>query len=136
MQSSSLETDQCEQNMNSLDDLKVSVIIKTYDNSENRGHDVTLHGENLKKCLLSTLDSLRRQTCPPYEIFIVDSSKGDGIAQLLQSYGAFPKGISLRRIPLTNEEFSHPRALNLGVAGAKGDIVVSLSGDATPGDRD
>jgi GT2 family glycosyltransferase len=109
--------------------LSISIVIKTYDDSAARpGARGTL-----KDLLLPTLQAIERQTFRPHEVLIVDSSAGDGIAQVIQNYtsaGAVP----VRRIPLAQEQFSYPRALNLGVQSARGDVVVSLSGDATPAD--
>jgi rhamnosyltransferase len=61
----------------------------------------------------------------------VDSSRGDGISRALETPEA-AAGFPVRRIPLASQEFSHPRALNLGIREASGEIVSILSGDATP----
>ena len=113
---------------------KVSVVIKTYDDTavqeQKRGNDIVT--SNLKVYLQETLDKLSIQEYQPLEVLIVDSSKGDGIVRLLHSYDPSSKGLIARRIPM--QDFSHPKALNLGIKEARGDIVVSLSGDATPVD--
>jgi rhamnosyltransferase len=109
----------------------VSVVIKTYDDSEKsqRGHDFKQPEALLKQYLIETLGALIKQTLRPHEVLIVDSSVGDGIARLLDNYGNTAEMV-IRRIVLPN--FSHPIALNLGVREARGEIVSSLSGDATP----
>lgn len=111
----------------------VSIVIKTYDDSEksNRGHDHKQPERLLKTYLQETLDVLNRQTLCPHEVLIIDSSEGDGIARLLYERQEGDR-IPIRRIPLASDKFSHPKALNLGVREATGEIVSSLSGDATP----
>lgn len=106
---------------------QVSVVIKTYDNS----HRVVRGVPTLKELLVTTLQILEKQTFLPYEVLVVDSSAGDGIAEVLQQYGPV-QAFRLRRIPLVMECFSYCHAMNVGVQEAEGEIVVSLSGDATP----
>ena len=106
---------------------EVSVVIKTYDNS----HQVAAGVPTLKDLLVETLRMLEAQTFLPYEVLVVDSSVGDGIAEVLQQYGPV-QAFRLRRISLTMEHFSYCHAMNVGVQEAEGEIVASLSGDATP----
>lgn len=106
---------------------QVSVVIKTYDNS----HRAVRGVPTLKEVLVTTLQMLEKQTLLPYEVLVVDSSTGDGIAQVLQQYGS-GQAFHLRRVPLVMEYFSYCHAMNVGVLEAEGEIVVSLSGDATP----
>ena len=107
----------------------VSVIIKTYDNSRVAGRPSGF--PTLKALLVDSLHALEAQTLLPREILVVDSSAGDGIAETLHGYVP-AAGVPIRRIPLAPADFSFPRALNLGVRHASGEIAVSLSGDATP----
>ncbi len=106
---------------------QVSVVIKTYDNS----HRVVRGVPALKELLVVTLQMLEKQTLLPYEVLVVDSSAGDGMTQVLQQYGPV-RVFRLRHVPLVMECFSYCHAMNVGVQEAQGDIVVSLSGDATP----
>lgn len=107
----------------------VSVVIKTYDDSATSDRRRPL--ATLKEYLAMTLHALEEQTLHPHEILVIDSSVGDGIVEVIQNHSPVSE-VTIRRIPLAQEMFSYPRALNLGVQNAKGDIVVSLSGDATP----
>jgi rhamnosyltransferase len=112
---------------------RVSVVIKTYDDREKYRH---LPGERqaqpvLVGYLMETLEALGRQTLAPHEILVVDSSRGDGIIRALGA-PEVAIGVPVRRVSLSSQEFSHPRALNLGVREASGEIVSILSGDATP----
>ena len=107
----------------------VSVVIKTFDDSalsKHRSRFLTL-----RECLAITLKALDGQTLRPYEVLVIDSSVGDGIAGVVRNHLHLSQ-IAIRRVSLAQQEFSYPKALNLGVRQAKGDIVVSLSGDATP----
>ncbi|MBN2006547.1 MAG: glycosyltransferase [Anaerolineae bacterium] len=107
----------------------VSIVIKTYDNSPVLQQGCAI--PTLKDILGGTLDIIAAQTLSPYEIVVVDSSAGDGIAEVVRRYESRLR-CALRRVPLAPQQFSYPRALNLGVQQAKGEVVVSLSGDATP----
>jgi rhamnosyltransferase len=106
---------------------QVSVVIKTYDNSHRASRGVP----TLKELLIETLRILEAQTLLPYEVLVVDSSTGDGIAEVLQQYGPV-QAYHLRHIPLDMECFSYCHAMNVGVQEAESEIVASLSGDATP----
>ncbi|MFC1975246.1 glycosyltransferase family 2 protein [Chloroflexota bacterium] len=105
----------------------VSIVIKTYDNSTTLDH----RKPTLKELLVVTLHALAEQTLRPCEIVIVDSSVGDGIAKVIHNHSSGDE-VPVRRVTLPPQVFSYPRALNLGLQHAEGDIVVSLSGDATP----
>ncbi len=106
---------------------QVSVVIKTYDNSQRAVRGFPM----LKELLVTTLRMLEAQTFLPYEVLVVDSSTGEGIAEVLQQYGPV-QAFRLRRVRLAMECFSYCHAMNVGVQEAQGEIVVSLSGDATP----
>lgn len=112
---------------------RVSVVIKTYDDREKHRQAPGERGAGpvLAGYLAETLDALRVQTLAPHEVLVVDSSRGDGIIRALEAPGA-SFGVPVRRVPLPSQEFSHPRALNLGVQEASGEIISILSGDATP----
>lgn len=114
-------------------EIRISVVIKTYDDTENsdRGHDYVVSEGTLKAILIETLDSLHRQTLLPYEILVVDLSRGREILRLLTWYSGL-SSIKIRRVILKMEDFSHPRSINLGVREANGNIISHLSGDATP----
>jgi GT2 family glycosyltransferase len=110
----------------------VSVVIKTYDDSA-----VAARGSfpTLPELLMDTLRALETQTLPPQEVLVVDSSPGDGIARVIERYASTsPPGgeLTIRHMRMDWASFSYPRALNLGVQAAQCEVVVSLSGDATP----
>jgi rhamnosyltransferase len=111
---------------------RVSVVIKTYDDGEKQQKaEQRQPAPVLVGYLLETMGALRRQTLAPHEILVVDSSRGDGIRRALDAPEA-SIGVPVRRVLLPSHQFSHPRALNLGVREASGEIVSILSGDATP----
>ena len=78
------------------------------------------------------LDSLRRQTCPAdqLEIIVVDGRSIDGTRRVVEEFAKLNPGLALRVID--NPGKSIPRALNLGLAEAKGAFVVRLDGHSTP----
>jgi glycosyltransferase involved in cell wall biosynthesis len=111
----------------------VSVVIKTYDDRERhqRASEERHSTPVLIGYLLETLEALHRQTLAPQEVLVVDSSRGAGIARALEAPEA-SIGVPIQRILLPSQKFSHPRALNLGIREASGEIISILSGDATP----
>jgi rhamnosyltransferase len=106
----------------------ISIVIKTYDDSAASRRRPS---PPLKELMATTLQAIDCQTLRPHELIVVDSSVGDGIAQVIHDHVP-ATDIPIRRVPLAQETFSYPRALNLGVQRAEGDVVVSLSGDAIP----
>lgn len=107
----------------------ISIIIKTYDNSQIAGRPADF--PTLKALLVDSLHALEAQTVLPREIIVVDSSAGNGIEETLRDY-VQTTTIPIRRVPLAPADFSYPHSLNWGIQHAEGEIVVSLSGDATP----
>lgn len=76
--------------------------------------------------LPETLHAIRSQAyAAPIEIIAVDSASTDETLHLLATYGA-------RLIPITQAQFSHGYARNLGVRHAQHDLCVFLSQDAQP----
>lgn len=111
----------------------ISIIIKTYDDRVARTADSRL--PPLRDVLIDTLDALCSQSITPVEVIIVDSSNGTGIEEAIAEFQAtcpISETYELIHHPLPPEEFTYTHALNVGIAIAKGDLLVSLSGDATP----
>lgn len=83
---------------------------------------------NAEPTLGPALRTLAAQDVPASEIVVVDNASTDGTAALARSAGAtvvcVPEG-----------SYDHGTARDLGVAHARGDIVVMLSGDAVPRGR-
>jgi glycosyltransferase involved in cell wall biosynthesis len=59
------------------------------------------------------------------EVILVDNGSTDGTQELARQWG-------WSLVEIADEEFSHGRALNRGVARAKGEIVALLSGHCVP----
>lgn len=81
---------------------------------------------DLDRCL----SGLARQMRPrgtEMEIVIVDNDSQDGSRAVAERFGAVV-------VPISQAEFSWGRALNRGIARARGDIVLLLSSDVTPAD--
>ncbi|HSW02334.1 MAG TPA: glycosyltransferase family 2 protein [Sedimentisphaerales bacterium] len=94
----------------------VSVVIRARDASR-----------DLDRCL----NGLKRQVLPEgveLEIVVVDNDSRDDSRAVAERHGAVVVSIS-------QAEFSWGRALNRGIAKARGDIVILLSSDVTPADE-
>jgi GT2 family glycosyltransferase len=92
---------------------------------------IVIRARNAAKDLDRCLGGLMRQTLPAgaeLEIVVVDNDSTDDSRAVAQRHGA---GI----VPISQAEFSWGRALNRGIAKARGDIVLLLSSDATPADE-
>ena len=91
--------------------MKVSVVIPTL---------------NAEKNLDSLLTILERQTMPPNEILIIDSSSDDKTIPIAESY----KNVRIKQIP--SRSFNHGGTRDLGVQQTTGDIILFLTQDAAP----
>jgi GT2 family glycosyltransferase/LmbE family N-acetylglucosaminyl deacetylase len=94
----------------------LSVVIPTY---------------NRREVLEETVRSLARQTSPPLEAIVVDDGSTDGSHDLLLALREELKG-RLEVVPLRQPNLKQGRARNLGVAKAKGDLVLFLGDDTIP----
>lgn len=84
-----------------MNDMRVSVLVPTFNRANYIG-----------ECL----DSLLAQTVPALEIIVIDDGSEDGTAELLKQYG--PRIRYVRK-----ENGGKPRAVNLGLSLAQGDLV-------------
>ncbi len=75
------------------------------------------------------LPALKNQTRPPREIIVVDSSSDDNTAAVARRHGA-----SVTTIP--RDEFNHGGTRNLAASLASHEILVFMTQDALPADRD
>jgi GT2 family glycosyltransferase len=75
--------------------------------------------------LESCLDSLRRQTCPPFEIIVVDNASTDDSAAVVGQ--AAPQAIWLPQ----KENRGFAGGVNAGIMAARGEWVALLNNDAT-----
>ena len=94
----------------------VSVVIPTYDRRE---------------VLEETVRALAAQTAPPLEAIVVDDGSTDGTHDLLLSLREELRG-RLELVPLRQPNLKQGRARNLGVASARGDLVLFLGDDTIP----
>jgi len=92
--------------------MQISVIIPTW---------------KAKKYIQPLVQSLWSQTLKPLEVIVIDSSSGDGTAELAQQLGC-----RVRVIP--KPEFNHGGTRNLGASMAGGDVLVFMTQDALPVD--
>jgi rhamnosyltransferase len=87
---------------------------------------VVIRTLNESELLGTCLDALRAQGGPfDLDVLVVDSGSTDATVEIARSHGA-------RVVEMAPQDFDYSRALNLGIAEARGDIVVSLSAHAVP----
>lgn len=75
------------------------------------------------------IESLQKQTYPPQEIFIIDSSSTDETLALAAHYDG------VRTVCIPKSEFDHGRTRNLGVSISGAPFFVMMSQDALPADE-
>lgn len=68
---------------------------------------------------------LKNQTEQDFEIIVVDNESRDTTRDVCAKHG-------VTIVPITNEEFSYPHALNKGISRTQGEYVVLLSAHAFP----
>jgi cellulose synthase/poly-beta-1,6-N-acetylglucosamine synthase-like glycosyltransferase len=76
---------------------------------------------NSEKTLAKTLCSLRIQTRPPREVIVVDSGSTDGTMVMAEHFGA-----RILKYP-PDFAFNYSKALNIGIAAAATECVLSIS---------
>ena len=94
--------------------LRVSVVMRSYNDAA---------------VVRGTLEALRQQTDPGFELWNYDSSSTDGTLDVIREFNA-PERIVLN----DNRSYNPGRVLNEAVARCTGDIVVFINSDATPSD--
>ncbi len=94
--------------------MRISVIIPT---------------KNAEKSLNKLLLKLRQQSLKAEQLIIVDSSSKDATPEIAIRFDA-------QLIQIREEEFDHGRARNLGASISTGNILVFMTQDAIPADKD
>ena len=86
---------------------------------------VVIRAKNEERYLGETLVAINGQSYRDFDVVLVDSGSTDRTAEIAASHGATV-------VDIAPEKFTYGKALNLGVAGCKGELLVSLSAHATP----
>src|SRR5262249_30641364 len=87
---------------------------------------IVIRCRNEAVSLRSTCASLRAQKFDlSWEIIIVDNESDDETQQVAREFGA-------RIVPISRREFSYGRAINVGIANARGELVMLLSAHSLP----
>ncbi len=87
---------------------------------------IVIRAKNEARDIGDTLRAIYRQEgTGPVEVIVVDSGSTDGTLDIVRQ---FP----VRLIEIPPETFTYGRALNIGIAAATGDVVVSLSAHSLP----
>ena len=87
---------------------------------------IVIRAKNEARFIGETLEAIGRQEgINRVEVIVVDSGSTDGTQDIVRGFPA-------RLIEIPPETFTYGRALNIGVAAARGDVVVSLSAHSLP----
>jgi glycosyltransferase involved in cell wall biosynthesis len=89
---------------------------------------VVLRAKNEAFWMDRCLTALRHQRLADIDVILVDNDSTDATVAIARSHG-----VTLRNI--TREEFSYGRALNIGIAAARHDVVALLSSHCVPIDE-
>ncbi|MDD3480982.1 MAG: glycosyltransferase family A protein [Patescibacteria group bacterium] len=89
---------------------------------------VIIRARNEEKWLPTVLKILENQTKKDFEVILVDNESTDKTAEIFRSSKLANKKI----VNLPKDQFSYPRAANLGAEQADGDILIYLSGHSVP----
>ena len=92
--------------------MKISVVIPMYNSS---------------KTILSTLNSIKKQTVPPFEVIIIDDGSIDESATIVENFIANNSILNVKLIKKVNGGVSSAR--NVGMKEAKGDWIALLDSD-------
>ncbi len=95
----------------------ISIIIKT---------------KNQRQFIERSLPSVLSQTRQDFEVIVVDSGSTDGALDIVKRYAAEFGASRMRLLQIEPAEFHHVKTLNFAIEQARGEYVVSLSGDAIP----
>ena len=87
---------------------------------------IVIRCRNEANSLRNVLAALRAQRCAfDWEVVLVDNESEDDTRTIAEQFGA-------RLVPISRREFSYGRAINFGIAAAKGQLVMLLSAHALP----
>jgi glycosyltransferase involved in cell wall biosynthesis len=86
---------------------------------------VVVRTKNEDRWIGRCLAALRAQEGEPLDIVVVDNASSDNTVKIVNDFGC-------RLWSIADENFSHGRSINLGVAEARGDLVAILSGHCIP----
>ncbi len=87
---------------------------------------IVIRAKNEARDIGETLTAIYRQEgVQPIEVVVVDSGSTDGTQDIVRRFPA-------RLIEIAPETFTYGRALNIGIAAATSDVVVSLSAHSLP----
>jgi rhamnosyltransferase len=87
---------------------------------------IVIRAKNEASAIGETLDAIYAQrSAPGFEVIVVDSGSTDGTLDIVRKTEA-------RVIEIPPESFTYGRALNIGIAAARGEFVVALSAHSTP----
>ncbi|MDW8325261.1 MAG: glycosyltransferase [Anaerolineales bacterium] len=85
---------------------------------------------NEARRLPELLAALAAQTYPPAEVIVVDGGSTDGTPEVVRNWAAAHPQLPVCLLP--NPQRHIPHALNIGIAVARGEVIVRLDGHARP----
>jgi len=90
---------------------------------------IVIRAKNEAGAIGETLDSIFGQVgAPEFEVLVLDDGSTDGTPDIA-------RGFDVRLIDIPRGSFTYGRALNIGIAAARGEFIVALSAHSTPVDH-
>jgi glycosyltransferase involved in cell wall biosynthesis len=86
---------------------------------------VIVRTKNEERWIGRCLTALSRQDHPDFEVVVVDNDSDDDTVAVVKAF-------ECRLVTISQEDFSHGRSINLGIAAARGDLVAMISGHCIP----
>lgn len=86
---------------------------------------VVIRVKNEERWIGRCLMSVSKQNYPDFEVIVVDNESDDGTLETVRRFDC-------RILTISDKEFSHGRALNLGISKASGELMAILSGHCIP----
>lgn len=90
-----------------------------------RAASILIRTKNEAKNIGATLDAVLEQSVTPHEVFVIDSGSRDATIAI-----ALQRRVDI--LTISPQEWSYPKALNLGARHATGEILVCLSAHCVP----
>jgi glycosyltransferase involved in cell wall biosynthesis len=86
---------------------------------------VIVRTKNEEKWIERCLTAIVQQTCPEFEVIVVDNDSIDNTLEIVRQFG-------IRVVAIPDGEFTFGRSLNVGIEASCGEFVAMISGHCIP----